>query len=136
MLISYLKKIKQRLILIDIVQRRINGEQNDGLCCIGLRVDVFGPKCKPFEWHIMQGCYNNLLPCQSFLAGSGPASPTAACCQGATTATKQLFASTPEVRKAVCECILKWGRDVRANPENGKRIRDSAKSMSFTLARV
>jgi hypothetical protein len=45
MLISYLKKIKQRLILIDIVQRRINGEQNDGLCCIGLRVDVFGPKC-------------------------------------------------------------------------------------------
>jgi hypothetical protein len=69
----------------------------------------------------------DLLPCQSFLAGSGPASPTAACCQGATTAAKQLFASTPEVRKAVCECIHKWGRDVRANPENGKRIRDFCK---------
>ena len=119
--ISYLQKIKQRVILIYIVQRRINGEQNDGLCCIGLRVDVFGPKCKwePFLCLIMQGWYNNFV--------AVPASPTAACCLGAQTVTKQLLATTPEARKAVCECILKYGKDVGAKPEKAKEIRELCK---------
>ncbi|KAE7995285.1 hypothetical protein FH972_000103 [Carpinus fangiana] len=70
----------------------------------------------------------DLLPCKSFLVGSGPASPTAACCLGAETATKQLLATTTETRKAVCECIHKWGRDVGANPENGNKIREFCKT--------
>ncbi|KAE7995284.1 hypothetical protein FH972_000102 [Carpinus fangiana] len=64
----------------------------------------------------------DLLPCQSFLVGAGPASPTAACCLGAQTVAKQLLATTPEARKAVCECIHKYGKDVGAKPENGKQI--------------
>jgi hypothetical protein len=68
-----------------------------------------------------------LLPCQSFLVGFGPASPTAACCLGAQTVTKQLLAATPEARKALCECILKYGKDVGAKPEKAKQIRELCK---------
>jgi hypothetical protein len=47
-----------------IFSSKENGEQNDGFCCIGIWVDVFGPKCKweTFRWHIMQGC------CDGFIA--------------------------------------------------------------------
>ena len=68
-----------------------------------------------------------LLPCQSFLVGTGPASPSAACCLGAQNVNKQLLATPPEARKAVCNCILKYGKDVGAMPEKAKEIRELCK---------
>ncbi|XP_059440681.1 non-specific lipid-transfer protein A-like [Corylus avellana] len=67
----------------------------------------------------------SLLPCQSFLVGSGPASPTAACCLGAQNVLNQ--ATTPESRKVLCECFKKAGKDMGVKPEKAKQIPDLCK---------
>ncbi|XP_059440656.1 non-specific lipid-transfer protein-like [Corylus avellana] len=66
-----------------------------------------------------------LIPCQPFLVGSDPASPTAACCLGAQNVVKQ--ATTPEARKALCECFKKSGKDMGVKPEKVKQIPDLCK---------
>jgi hypothetical protein len=68
-----------------------------------------------------------LLPCQLFLVGSGPVSPPLACCLGAHSVTKQLLATPPAARKAVCECIKNYGKVVGVKPEKVKQLPDLCK---------
>ncbi|XP_059435678.1 non-specific lipid-transfer protein AP10-like [Corylus avellana] len=62
----------------------------------------------------------DLLPCQSFLVSYGPALPTDACCQGAQAVLNQ--ATTIEIRKSLCECFKKVGKDMNVNPEKAKQL--------------
>ncbi|TVU44476.1 hypothetical protein EJB05_03919, partial [Eragrostis curvula] len=45
-----------------------------------------------------------LVPCSAFLTGAGPATPPAACCDGARSLLR--MAGTADARRAMCRCMV------------------------------
>lgn len=86
----------------------------------GLMFLVLNASGRPSNDISCQDAVTALLPCQSFLVGSGPATPTAACCLGAQNVLKQ--ATTIVVRKTLCECFKKAGTEMGVKPERAKQI--------------
>ncbi|XP_062161005.1 non-specific lipid-transfer protein-like [Alnus glutinosa] len=86
----------------------------------GLMFLVLNASGRPSDDISCKDAVTALLPCQSFLVGSAPPPPTAACCVGAQNVLKQ--AATSEVRKALCECFKKVGKEMGVKPERAKQI--------------
>ncbi|KAB1221744.1 Non-specific lipid-transfer protein [Morella rubra] len=63
-----------------------------------------------------------LLPCQSFLVGTGPvtAPPSSDCCQGAQSVLKE--ANTPETLRALCVCFKDAAKKLGVNPDRAGSI--------------
>jgi hypothetical protein len=88
----------------------------------GLMFLVLNASGRPSDDISCKDAVTALLPCQSFLVSSSPLPlpPTAACCVGAQNVFKQ--AVTSEVRKALCECFKKVGKEMGVKPERAKQI--------------
>ncbi|RWR71828.1 non-specific lipid-transfer-like protein [Cinnamomum micranthum f. kanehirae] len=61
-----------------------------------------------------------LIPCGSFLIGSGPPKPSAECCQSAQTLNK--MAATLATRRALCQCLKQTGPSFGVKPERAKQL--------------
>jgi hypothetical protein len=104
------------------MEKRIRG---CAVLAFGLMFLVLNASGRPSDDITCKDAVTALLPCQSFLVGSGPTTPTAACCVGAQNVLKQ--AATSEVRKALCECFKKAGKEMGVKPERAKQIPDLCK---------
>nr|CAD1839550.1 unnamed protein product [Ananas comosus var. bracteatus] len=63
---------------------------------------------------------NKLIPCGSFLVGTGPAKPSARCCQSAQ--GLQQMATTVAKRRALCQCLKQSGPSFGVRPERAKLL--------------
>lgn len=61
-----------------------------------------------------------LIPCGSFLVGSGAAKPSKECCTSAQSLNK--LTTTTADRRAVCECFVKSGPSFGVKPERTKLL--------------
>ncbi|XP_058069019.1 non-specific lipid-transfer protein-like [Magnolia sinica] len=63
---------------------------------------------------------NALIPCGSFLLGSGAPTPSHECCQSAQSLNK--LATTPTSRRALCQCLKQTGPSFGVKPERAKQL--------------
>ena len=67
-----------------------------------------------------QEAITKLLPCQPYLVGSGPPTPSVSCCL----ACQEVFhaASTTLIRRNLCECFKKAAIEYKVDPERARKI--------------
>ncbi|KAG7963070.1 hypothetical protein I3843_09G099600 [Carya illinoinensis] len=61
-----------------------------------------------------------LLPCKPFVEGAGSDSPGLLCCLGVQKLTQE--ASTPETRRAVCQCVKNAAQEFHIDLGKAKQI--------------
>ncbi|CAI8586902.1 unnamed protein product [Vicia faba] len=62
----------------------------------------------------------SLLPCLPYLQGTGPATPTSACCAGANNLNQK--ADTTQSRRDVCNCLKPAASRFGVNPDRSKQL--------------
>jgi hypothetical protein len=61
-----------------------------------------------------------LFPCQPFLVGFGPGTPSSTCCMGAEDVFEQ--ANTTKTRRVLCECFKQAATEIGVLPERAQLL--------------
>jgi hypothetical protein len=73
-----------------------------------------------------------VLPCEPFLASSGPPTPSFSCCAGVAKVAAQ--ATTPAIRKGLCECLKTAATGIQIDPPKLEQLPQFCKvSLPVTL---
>ena len=86
----------------------------------GLMILVLNASASPSNDITCQAAITDLMPCQPFLVGSGPATPSFTCCEGAQNILNQ--ATTTATRRALCECFKNAAKAFGINPDRSKKL--------------
>lgn len=115
------KKILQQIVhILSIVQKRMEKKMKGwSVLAFGLVILVFN--ASPSEPTITcNEAITSLIPCQPFLVGFGPATPSVFCCMDA----EDLFelANTTKTRRALCECFKQAATEIGVLPERAQLL--------------
>ena len=92
----------------------------------GLMFLVLNASGSPSNYLLCNDAITTVKLCQPFFVGSDP-SPTGACCVGAQNLMREMQATNPETRRALCKCIEKYAKDAGFKPEKVKQLPDLCK---------
>ncbi|CAL2251187.1 unnamed protein product [Prunus armeniaca] len=94
------------------------------LIVFGLVIMVLNNAC-PANGVTCQEALMTLMPCETYLVGSGPGTPAVPCCAGVQTLVSE--ATSTEIRRSLCECLKKAAAGMKIDPGRLKAIPDYCK---------
>ena len=86
----------------------------------GLMILVLNASASPSNDITCQAAVTDLMPCQPFLVGFGPATPSFTCCEGAQNILNQ--ATTTATRRALCDCFKNAAKAFGINPDRAIQL--------------